>query len=414
MVTLSCNKSGQPEYSAFYSLNSNHEILTVLKLNCNLLVILNSVRSYRAKLSLSNEIVSGRVGIEAAIMTPRRRIFAFICSVVAAFAAEVSGECSDAGVCVPGPVNAAISAANRQVTVTATSTCGNPPAQYCRVQPLNRCFICNESTHSVDKMTDEKLSTSWQSVTWWEWYNNNNRTDEPLKVNVTLSFNKSYALTGQIRLIFKSPRPVKMVLEKSDDKGQTWTPLQYYAEDCNDRFNMSSTPVESITMGDFDRHCVEEYSDFNPQEDGEVLFDFLRRYSKSDFWNETLQEYFTATDIRLQMLHPSTEGQNNLDIITEEIFNQYYYSVAELRVIARCQCHGHGEYCDYPDMKGKDCDCIHNTEGEDCERCKPLFNNKPWMPATSENEPNPCEGRHLNIKLRYWKLFTCEPLNAVT
>ena len=328
-------------------------------------------------------------------MVPRRRIIAVICSIVTAFVSEVSCECSGADVCVPGPVNAA-RLVNR--TVTATSTCGNPPAQYCRPKPLNRCEMCNKGAHTVKEMTDNSLNTFWQSVTWWEWYNNNNKTEEPLMVNVTISFNKSYAITGEIRSIFKSPRPVKMVLEKSDDKGETWTPLQFYAEDCNDRFNMSSTPVESITKGNFDLHCVQEYSDFNPQEGGTVLFDFLRRYSKSDFWNGTLQKYFTATDIRVQMLHPNTEGQDNLDIKTEQIFNQYYYSIAELRVIARCQCHGHAEYCDYPNYSGKDCDCKHNTEGEDCERCKPLFNNKPWMAATSENDPNPCEGRHLKIK----------------
>ena len=328
-------------------------------------------------------------------MTPRRQIIAIICSIVAAYFTEVSGECSDAGVCVPGPVNAA-RLVNR--TLTATSTCGDPPAKYCRVKPLNQCFMCNKSTHSVEKMTDDSLRTSWQSVTWWEWYNNNNKTDEPLKVNVTISFNKSYALTGEIRLIFKSPRPVEMILEKSDDKGQTWTPLQYYAEDCKERFNMSNTPVESITLGNFGLHCVQDYSAFNPQEDGEVKFEFLRRYSKSHFWNATLQKYFTATDIRVQMRHPGTEGQENLDIKTEEIFNQYFYSIADLRVVARCQCHGHGEFCDYPNFKGKDCDCLHNTEGEDCERCKPLYNNKPWMPATSESEPNPCEGKDLEKK----------------
>ena len=332
-------------------------------------------------------------------MTPRKQIFATIWLIVVAFFSEVSGECSDAGVCVPGPVNAA-----RLVkkTVTATSTCGDPPARYCRVKPLNDCFWCNKSTHTIEKMTDGSLSTSWQSVTWWEWYNNNNQTDEPLKVNVTISFNKSYAITGEIRLTFKSPRPVEMILEKSNDKGQTWTPLQYYAENCMQRFNMSNTPVETITLGDYKLHCTQDYSDLSPQENGVVLFDFLRRYVKSDFWNSTLQKYFTATDIRLQMLHPNTEGRENLNIKTKEIFNQYYYSIADLRVNARCQCHGHGEFCDYPNFQGKDCDCSDNTEGEDCERCKPLYNNKPWGPAPNDNDPNPCEGRHLEIKLLYW------------
>ena len=174
---------------------------------------------------------------------------------------------------------------------------------------------------------------------------------------------------------------------------------QYYAEDCVRQFNITSSSIETSLQGDYSIHCVKEYSSFLPQEDGEVKFDFLRRYTKSHFWNGTLQEYLTATDIRVQMLHPGTEGQNNLEFKTEEIFNQYFYSIADLRVIGRCQCHGHAKYCDFPNQQGKDCDCGHNTEGEDCERCKPLFNNRTWMPATSEEEPNPCQGMLTNVKI---------------
>ena len=43
------------------------------------------------------------------------------------------------------------------------------------------------------------------------------------------------------------------------------------------------------------------------------------------------------------------------------------------------------------------CSCEHNTEGEDCERCKPLFNNKPWAFATSQNA-NECEECDCNGK----------------
>lgn len=332
-------------------------------------------------------------------MAPSTQIIKIIC-IVAAFITDVScqKQCPSDKVCIPGPVNAA-----RLVdhTVNATSTCGDPPAEYCRLKPLNKCDLCNKTTHTVEKMTDGNLGTSWQSVTWWEWYINNNFTDEPLKVNVTISFDKSYSITGEIRVTFKSPRPFKMILEKSMDKGMTWSPLQYYADDCNGRFNTPSTPVESITDGDFGLHCVEEYSETTPQENGLVLFDFLRRYAKTDFWNRTLQEYFTATDLRLQMLYPGTDRLENVDNKVENIFNQYFYGISDLRVNARCQCHGHALFCDYPyippNIVGKDCDCQHNTEGEDCERCKPLYNNKPWMPATSDSEHNPCEGMSLAI-----------------
>lgn len=332
-------------------------------------------------------------------MTPRRRTIsvAIICSILAVFVTEVSSnDCRINEVCLPGPRNVA---KLDSASVIASSTCGNPPTEYCKVKPLNTCKYCNKTDHTVEKMTDDSLSTSWQSVTWWDWYLQNNRTNEPLKVNVTISFNKSYALTGQIQLLFKSPRPREMILEKSDDKGKTWSTLQYYAEDCVRQFNITRSSIETSLLGDYSIHCVTEYSSFLPQEDGEVKFDFLRRYAKSHFWNGTLQEYLTATNIRVQMLYPGTEGQNNLEIKTKEILNQYFYSIADLRVIGRCQCHGHAKYCDFPNQQGKDCDCGHNTEGEDCERCEPLYNNRTWMPATSEEEPNPCQGMLTNVEI---------------
>ena len=36
------------------------------------------------------------------------------------------------------------------------------------------------------------------------------------------------------------------------------------------------------------------------------------------------------------------------------------------------------------------CNCQHNTEGADCQTCKPLYNNKPWSRATSD-QAQECE-----------------------
>lgn len=51
------------------------------------------------------------------------------------------------------------------------------------------------------------------------------------------------------------------------------------------------------------------------------------------------------------------------------------------------------------------CNCTHNTEGVNCERCKPFYNDQPWAPAEQGN-PNECKskfilfssfGLHLNV-----------------
>ena len=53
-----------------------------------------------------------------------------------------------------------------------------------------------------------------------------------------------------------------------------------------------------------------------------------------------------------------------------------------LRAGARCKCNGHAGRC----MRGAEgrlvCDCRHGTAGDDCERCRPFFNDAPWERAT--------------------------------
>lgn len=38
------------------------------------------------------------------------------------------------------------------------------------------------------------------------------------------------------------------------------------------------------------------------------------------------------------------------------------------------------------------CDCKHNTDGQDCDKCKPFYNDAPWGRATSKNV-HECKGK---------------------
>ncbi len=45
-------------------------------------------------------------------------------------------------------------------------------------------------------------------------------------------------------MVFESPRPEKLIIEKSSDYGLTYTPWQYYAKDCAESFpGVKTTPV---------------------------------------------------------------------------------------------------------------------------------------------------------------------------
>lgn len=40
------------------------------------------------------------------------------------------------------------------------------------------------------------------------------------------------------------------------------------------------------------------------------------------------------------------------------------------------------------------CQCAHHTTGDHCEKCAPLYNDRPWRPANSSSgEPNPCRSK---------------------
>ena len=316
---------------------------------------------------------------------------------------DINGHrCNDFRVCLPGAEDIAVPPR----TITADNTCGYPPySSYCLLNQENTCFACDNSTnttkHPAEFMFDPsgRYSTSnfetwWQSQNWWEWSQYHKQA--PLPVNITISFNKSYVLTGDIRVTFKFTKPAKMVMEKSTDFGQTWTPLQYFADNCQRKFGMEPSGLNCSINAVL---CSEKYSD---QSEGALYFSFLNCYTKETFWNPKIQNLTEATDLRLRLEFPATDGFH----VTPQKTNleKYFYAISDIQVYGRCQCHGHGKNCEFPERQIKNgqvnyiniptCLCEHETEGVNCERCKPLYNNKTWMPATSMEEPNRCESKY--------------------
>ncbi|XP_063051927.1 netrin-G2 [Engraulis encrasicolus] len=298
-------------------------------------------------------------------------------------------------------------------------TCGDPPERFCT---LENPYLCSdecdasipEQAHPPTLMADAELSgggvatngisggpvTYWQTVTW-------SRFPEPLLANITLSWNKSLELTDDITVTFEYGRPTIMVLDKSLDKGRTWQPYQFYADDCMEAFGMPPKRVGDLAAANVTRViCTEQYSRWvGSKNEKNVRFEVRERfgifaggpalrnmdglYTRMESM-KGLRDFFTFTDLRLRLLRPALGGT----YVQRDNLMKYFYAISNIEVNARCKCNLHADQCVVRDGVLA-CDCEHNTTGQDCARCEKGYKAKSWKPGsylpTPNGSPNTCE-----------------------
>ncbi|KAM6902934.1 netrin-G2 isoform 1-T1 [Xenentodon cancila] len=285
-------------------------------------------------------------------------------------------------------------------------TCGNPPERFCT---LENPYLCSDEcdasnpdlAHPPQLMQDRErngLITYWQTVTW-------RRHPEPLLANITMSWNKSLELTDDIQITFEYGRPTIMVLDKSMDHGRSWQPYQFYADDCLEAFNMHPKRVRELSAANITRViCTEEYSRWvGSKNDKNVKFEVRARfavfagprlqnmdslYTRMESM-KGLRDFFTFTNLRLRLLRPALGGT----YVQRDNLLKYFYAISNVEVPARCKCNLHASQCLLIDGNLQ-CQCEHNTTGQDCQRCKKGFKAKSWkagsyLPAPT-GSPNTC------------------------
>ncbi|XP_030630034.1 laminin subunit gamma-1 [Chanos chanos] len=298
--------------------------------------------------------------------------------------------------CMPEFVNAAFN-----VTVVATNTCGSPPEEYC-VQTgvtgvTKSCHICDASDprlhHSAVFLTDYNNQAD---TTWWQSQTMLAGIQYPNSINLTLHLGKAFDIT-YVRLKFHTSRPESFAIYKRTREDGPWLPYQYYSGSCEKTYSKLNRGF--IRTGDDEQQalCTDEFSDISPLTGGNVAFSTLEgRPSAYNFDNSpVLQEWVTATDIRVTL--------NRLNTFGDEVFNDpkvlksYYYAISDFAVGGRCKCNGHASECVKNQYNKLVCNCKHNTEGDDCNVCKPFYNDRPWRRATAENAneclPCNCNGK---------------------
>ncbi|XP_026153661.1 netrin-G2 isoform X2 [Mastacembelus armatus] len=279
-------------------------------------------------------------------------------------------------------------------------TCGNPPERFCT---LENPYLCSDEcdasnpdlAHPPQLMQDRErngLITYWQTVTW-------RRHPEPLLANITMAWNKSLELTDDIHITFEYGRPTIMVLDKSMDHGRSWQPYQFYADDCMDAFNMPPKRVRDLSPANITRViCTEQYSRWvGSKNDKNVKFEVRARFAvfagprlqnMDNLYTRMesmkgLRDFFTFTNLRLRLLRPALGGT----YVQRDNLLKYFYAISNIEVTARCKCNLHASQCLVQDGNLQ-CQCEHNTTGQDCQRCKKGFKAKSWKAGSYLPAPN--------------------------
>ncbi|MBN3322108.1 NET3 protein, partial [Atractosteus spatula] len=276
----------------------------------------------------------------------------------------------------------------------------NGAARRCIPEFINAAFgkevqICDASdprrAHPASFLTD---LNSAHNVTCWQ---SENLHSSPHNVTLTLSLGKKFEIT-YVSLQFCSPRPESLAIYKSMDYGKSWTPYQFYSSQCRRMYNRPNKAV--ITkQNEQEALCTDGHTDLYPLSGGLIAFSTLDgRPSGKDFDNSpVLQDWVTVTDIRVIFSRPQLPRELGGD--RGEDSAAYYYAVGDFQVGGRCKCNGHASRC-LKDKEGKlVCDCKHNTEGPECDRCKPFHYDRPWQRA-SAREANECLPCNCNLHAR--------------
>ncbi|KAG3258086.1 usherin, transcript variant X1 [Ictidomys tridecemlineatus] len=247
----------------------------------------------------------------------------------------------------------------------------------------DRVLRLNPEAHPLSFINDNDISTSWISHVL------TNITQLNQGVTISMDLENGQYQVFYIIIQFFSPQPTAIRIQRKKEDSLDWEDWQYFAKNCS-VFGMENNGVlekpDSV-------NCL-QLPNFTPYSRGNVTFSILTPGPKlrpgfNDFYNNpSLQEFVKATQIRLhfQGQYHTTEAAVSL--------SHRYYAVDEITIGGRCQCHGHASNCNTTSQPYR-CLCSWEsfTEGLHCDRCLPLYNDKPFRRGNQLHAFNckPCQ-----------------------
>nr|XP_040053897.1 laminin subunit gamma-3 isoform X2 [Gasterosteus aculeatus aculeatus] len=271
-------------------------------------------------------------------------------------------------------------------TVVTSNVCGSPPEDYCMQTGSTRsCRHCDAShpdlSHGAGLLTDFHRN---EEPTWWQSQSMYYGVQHPSSVNLTLHLGKAFEIT-YVRLKFYTSRPESFAIYKRTAEGGSWVPYQFYSASCRKTYGKDAKAY--IRPGDDERTalCTDEFSDISPLTGGNVAFSTLEgRPSAYNFdQSAVLKEWVTATDLLISLDRLNTFGDEFFK--DAKVLRSYFYAISDFSVGGRCKCNGHASECVASEHRGLVCSCQHHTAGDDCQRCQPFYQDRPWFRATGDS-----------------------------
>ncbi|XP_069464673.1 usherin [Ambystoma mexicanum] len=247
----------------------------------------------------------------------------------------------------------------------------------------DRVLRLHPDAHPVAYINDDDIETSWISLTFANISNVNDGVD------IVIDLENGQYQVFFIVIQFFSPQPEALKIQRRKDIDSEWEDWQYFARNCS-IFEMDNNgPLDFPNAV----NCL-QLPRFVPYSQGNVTLSILtpepnHRPCYNNFYNTPeLQEFVKATHVRIRLIgqYHTTEPTVN--------FRHKYYGVNEITISGRCNCHGHADQCD-TSLKPYKCLCRSDsyTDGHTCDRCLPLFNDKPFHQGDQVSAYNcrPCE-----------------------
>ncbi|GAU99875.1 hypothetical protein RvY_10813-2 [Ramazzottius varieornatus] len=288
--------------------------------------------------------------------------------------------------------------------IWTNATCGmERPEVYCRLvehvlMKPPQCGICDANSADLSQVHVAENAIDG-SPRWWQSPTVANG-NEYERVTLIIDMRAHYQVAYIIVKVANSPRPAAWELARSLD-GVTYKPWQLFARsdsECEELFGMPGTQGRPRYTTDDQVVCSTDYSRIHPLEDGEIQISLINDRPGADGLSQALIDFTTARYVRLRLIKMHTltadiraifPGSSRLEDSSET--RRYFYSIKDISIGGQCICFGHARDCPADDEGIARCQCAHNTCGESCERCCPLFNQKPWKAGTA-NDPAVCEG----------------------